>query len=415
MEEIQNKIYYAYALFVYYVQLWWYWIMSIISRKGIITFDNGKSVRINKQIAEGGFSVVFEAVEIETTPPKKIKKRMKNNLSYYHNNNNKNNARKKYALKRVLCADDESIQKCREEAAVHSSFNHPNLLPLLGITFEKSKDNNDFEFCYLLFPYLSKSLRDDINERHVLTTTQEDSIKVKPYKDRELLEIFSGCVDAVIAFHEKNLAHRDIKVENIMFHPVSNAPILIDYGSVGPLELQVRTRSDILHISDSSAMNSTVSYRAPELFDGGTPHGKDEPAIDGRTDVWSLGCLLFAMMYGVSPFECEFVKNDNHHHHGSHSDGGTVRVVECSQLRVLGQMPRPIPNSALDRRYNKNFPELLDFVEHMLTQDRLLRPNIDQVVARLDVLLKKVDGTWRWRHNDDDSDSDEVDAFVQFV
>ena len=65
---------------------------------------------------------MFEAVEIETTPPKKIKKRMKNNLSHYHsnNNNNNNNARKKYALKRVLCADDESIQKCREEAAVHS-------------------------------------------------------------------------------------------------------------------------------------------------------------------------------------------------------------------------------------------------------------------------------------------------------
>ena len=156
------------------------------------------------------------------------------------------------------------------------SFNHPNLLPLQGMKFEK---HNDYEFCYLLFPYLSKSLRDDISSRHILTTTVEESIKCKPYKDLELLELFSGVVDGVLAFHEKNLAHRDVKVENVMLHPLTRAPILIDYGSVGPLELKVHTRNDILNISDSSAMNSTISYRAPELFDGGTPHGKDEVSL----------------------------------------------------------------------------------------------------------------------------------------
>ena len=50
----------------------------------------------------------------------------------------------------------------------------------------------------------------------------------------------------------------------------------------------------------------------------------------------------------------------------------------------------------------------------MLTQDRLLRPNIDQVVDRLELLLKKVGGTWRWR-DDGEREDQERDAFVQFV
>ena len=106
-------------------------------------------------------------------------------------------------------------------------------------------------------------------------------------------------------------------------------------------------------------------------------------------------------MHGASPFECKFVKIINHHHHHHHhrsgsnnNDGSTIRVAKCSQLHVLGQMPHPMPNSTLDCRYDRNFPELMDFVEWMLTQDRLLYPNIGQVVARLDVLFKKVSGTW---------------------
>ena len=44
---------------------------------------------------------------------------------------------------------------------------------------------------------------------------------------------------------------------------------------------------------------------------------------------WSLGCLLFAMAFGYSPFECEF------------SDAGKPRVVECTFLRVIGKIPYP--------------------------------------------------------------------------
>ena len=103
MDGILTKIYYIYALLTFYIKSWWYWILSILTKRGIIRFDNGKSVRIVRQIAEGGFSVVFEAIEIDTFPTKK---------RFYEN--------KRYALKRVLCADNEAINKCREEASIHS-------------------------------------------------------------------------------------------------------------------------------------------------------------------------------------------------------------------------------------------------------------------------------------------------------
>jgi len=49
-----------------------------------------------------------------------------------------------------------------------------------------------------------------------------------------------------------------------------------------------------------------------------------------RTDVWSLGCLLFAWQFGYSPFECEFSDSSN-----------GVRLVESSYSRVLAKWPRP--------------------------------------------------------------------------
>jgi len=76
-------------------------------------------------------------------------------------------------------------------------------------------------------------------------------------------------------------------------------------------------------VADEASRLCTVSYRAPELFDPPT-----NSRLDCRSDVWSLGCLLFAWRFGYSPFECSF------------SEQGTVRVTECSYSRVLSKLPR---------------------------------------------------------------------------
>jgi serine/threonine kinase 16 len=76
--------------------------------------------------------------------------------------------------------------------------------------------------------------------------------------------------------------------------------VLMDLGSVAPARLHVATRKDALVLQEHAAEHCTAPYRAPELFE--VSAGMD---IDERTDVWSLGCTLFAMSYGhgQSPFD----------------------------------------------------------------------------------------------------------------
>jgi serine/threonine kinase 16 len=330
-------------------------LLSIFRREELIEFDNGRKVYLGKKIADGGFSVVFKARD-------------------YHSDDKK----PCFALKRIVCGDNEMVEKCREEARVHQAFNHPNLLPLLGLKIEKA-GVNIITVCYMLFPLLQSSVRDEITERGLLDKNVVPS-NVKFFKPRELIELFGGVVDGVLAMHERGFTHRDIKVENIMLDRMET-PILMDFGSVGPLIIPLRTRSDCLKLVDDAASHTTMPYRAPELFDGGARYGEGEPDIDGKVDVWSLGCVLFALMYGVSPFECEF-------------RGEQVVVVDCSHLRVLGSIPTPDPSSSLAKRYDDEF---IQFVKCLLTQDRALRPSIEEVVEKVDDLLRKFGGTRRWK------------------
>jgi serine/threonine kinase 16 len=80
--------------------------------------------------------------------------------------------------------------------------------------------------------------------------------------------------------------------------------------------------------------------------------------------VWALGCLLFAMAFGYSPFECTF-----------HKETGEVRVIECTYLGVIGSIrfPRTHPFSV----------QFCDLISWMLTQDVVTRPNIFQVIERV--------------------------------
>ncbi|KAL3788796.1 hypothetical protein HJC23_006249 [Cyclotella cryptica] len=398
-----------------------------------LTFDNGVQVRIGKQIAEGGFSFVFEAVVVSD-----------NGAALWSGDadmhadgkaNSRNNTRKsRYALKRINCSDREVLQACRHEAGVHRSLpRHDNLMELLGLKFERDDHFNhsrgnateEYNVCYMLFPLVEKSLRGEINERHLLQDSRSATFSQRrAFSTKEILAMFAGILDGISTMHQYNISHRDLKIENILLRErpttyrderhlsISAAsarytPILMDFGSAGPLSLQLNTRHAALSAIETAAQHTTLSYRPPELFEGGIRHdpmGKD--VLDyGRVDVWSLGCVLFGMMHGCSPFEMEFVRTTDHRYDSNHMVD-EIRIVECSQLRVLGEVPYPPwaslrnslePNVVKDASINGRYPlALYDFVRLMVCHDRRTRPDVKQVRARFcELYLGLVGEPWR--------------------
>jgi serine/threonine kinase 16 len=102
--------------------------------------------------------------------------------------------------------------------------------------------------------------------------------------------------------------------------------------------------------------------------------------VDARTDVWSLGCLLFALEYGYSPFECDFATGGG--------DSGVV-VVECGYLRVIGRMPEPPPSlrhhppavDALVARLCRKEPAERAFLSAVLEDVDAVKAEIDRAVS----------------------------------
>lgn len=323
----------------------WRWLISLLTSliprpSRTITFDTGRKVRMGRQIAEGGFSYVFEATD---------------------------DAGRKYALKRIYLGDAETLEACRREAGLHRVTRHKNLMPLLGMTLEERNT-----ICYMLFPYVPHSLRAEVNRRFFSSTEPAN-----PWLEVRALEIFLGILDGVQALHETNHSHRDLKLENVLLLPDDKTPIIMDFGSAGPLVQSIETRQQVLQLVEDAASHTTLPYRPPELLEGGVRAGDDDVDF-GAVDVWSLGCTLFAILYGASPFECEFVRTSG------------IRIVDCTSLRILGDLPR-MPEE-MQKWYSA---ETMDLIKKMLTQDRMKRPSLEQVIADVERLIQQQGGRVR--------------------
>eukprot|EP00934_Nitzschia_sp_Nitz4_P000972 Nitzschia sp. Nitz4//scaffold195_size40117//6643//7761//NITZ4_007573-RA/size40117-processed-gene-0.13-mRNA-1//1//CDS//3329540356//972//frame0 len=321
----------------------------------VLTFEeSGISVRVGRPLAEGGFSVVLHAADLR-------------------------NRGQAYALKRIRCHDAESVQTCQDEADVHQALQHAKphnakyLMPLYGLAWS---DQN--QFCYMLFPLFPHSLRGEVNSRIFFKDHPEKKLdaRMPPWTESVVLKMFRHILDGVATMHEAGYTHRDIKLENILCKGGNlqhlTSPVLMDFGSAGPLTRVLATRQDILELTETASQHTTISYRPPELFAGELRAGDAELDYT-KVDVWSCGCVLFAILYGASPFEVEFNRRT-----------GKVQIVECTQLRVLGEVPKPDRGTPSAQWYS---PEIVNLVDWILTKDRVKRPSIAQVRARVEFIM----------------------------
>lgn len=298
-------------------------LLSCLGYSQSVRMQSGRLVVISSEIAQGGFSFVYKARDTHTGEA--------------------------FALKKILCQTSEQVQLAKAEIQAHKSFNHPNIMPLSDYAVV-SKEAEAFEY-YLLFPFMENgTLREMIN------TAISQDVRIP---EVQILDLFLDICRGVAELHSKSppLAHRDIKPENILLSD-EGEPLLTDFGSVTTADVTITKRSDALLLQEHAAQQSSMAYRAPELYD--VP---DNAHISSATDVWSLGCLLYAMAFGYSPFECSFY------------DSGVVRVVECTYLAVIGPIKFP-KNCA----YSPKFCELIRWI---LTQDASARPSVFDVIERL--------------------------------
>ena len=154
------------------------------------------------------------------------------------------------------------------EIRITANLNHPHILPLL--------DSGDAAgLLYYAMPYVAgESLRDRL-----------DREKQLPLDDA--LQITREVADALQYAHSHDVVHRDIKPENILLE--SGHAVVADFGIARAITAAAGER-----VTETGIAVGTPAYISPEQSVG-------EQALDGRTDIYSLGCVLYEMLAGEPP------------------------------------------------------------------------------------------------------------------
>ena len=113
-----------------------------------------------------------------------------------------------------------------------------------------------------------------------------------------IIKIFNGICSGLNFIHDSNLAHRDLKPQNILLENNKQEAILTDFGSMTEKNINIVDSKKCQEIEDWSSTNCSMFYRAPELF---SP--KVGTVINEKADIWSLGCLLYTIMFNKGPFD----------------------------------------------------------------------------------------------------------------
>ncbi|KAJ6970218.1 serine/threonine-protein kinase 16 [Populus alba x Populus x berolinensis] len=322
---------------------------------------NENRFRIVRQLGEGGFAYVFLVKElVNASSPASGGGAVAGGLSKKVKDKSHLSGDGTYAMKKVLIQNNEQLELVREEIHVSSLFNHPNLLPLLDhaiIAVKATQEGSWNHEAYLLFPV------------HLDGTLLDNSTAMKAKKEffstTDVLQIFRQLCAGLKHMHnlDPSYAHNDVKPGNVLLtHRQGKSPlaILMDFGSARPAKRQIRSRSDALQLQEWASEHCSAPFRAPELWD--CPSHAD---IDERTDIWSLGCTLYAIMYGVSPFEYAL----------GESGGSLQLAIVNAQIKWPAGPKPPYPES------------LHQFVTWMLQPQAAVRPRIDDIIIHTPVMV----------------------------
>jgi eukaryotic-like serine/threonine-protein kinase len=228
----------------------------------------------------------------------------------------------------------DRVVRFQRESRAASSLNHPNILTIYEIGEERG-------IHFIASEYI-----------------EGDTLRRKMNRGapglKEVLEIAEQMASALMAAHTAGIVHRDIKPENIMIRHDGYVKVL-DFGLAKLTEASDSSQSGAEQITQSGAVLGTINYMSPEQARG--------EEIDSRTDIFSLGVVLYEMVTGVNPFK-----------------GNSIAETFDA---ILNRAPAAIAN------YRADLPvELNRIINRSLEKDRDLRY---QTAADFRVELKRLE------------------------
>ncbi len=296
----------------------------------------GHAYRIGEPVGAGGMAVVFRATRTADGRPVAIK------VVYP-------------VIARALGRD-----RFRREVETLQALDHPGIAPLLD--FGERDD-----LLYLVMPvYSGLTLRARL--------TAEGQLALE-----EAAAIARSLLDALAYAHRHNTIHRDVKPENVLFD--GDRPILADFGIARAI-----VRSGGEGLSSTGIVLGTPAYMSPE-------QASAERKLDGRADLYSVGCVLFEMIAGVPPFvgPNQQVIQSRHLHEPSPDLRNSRPNVPAG---LAGAVTKSLAKVPADR-----FRSADEFAE-ALAPDRLqqvTRRRLAAPVLAVALLLAGIAGVWAYR------------------
>jgi hypothetical protein len=169
----------------------------------------------------------------------------------------------------LLHSDPQFKMRFEREAKIIASLEHPSIVPVYDV-------GDDTGQPYFVMRYMSGgSLSDRIKAKNL---TVDDAVKI-------LGQLAPGLDEA----HVKGIVHRDLKPSNILFDS-KGTPYISDFGIAKLSQAQSGNMT-------GSAIIGTPAYMAPEQAQG--------TGVDGRTDIYAVGIILFEMLTGKQPYEAD--------------------------------------------------------------------------------------------------------------
>ena len=270
----------------------------------------GKTIshyKIVEKIGEGGMGVVYKAEDT------KLKRAVA----------------LKFLPAHALDSDDEK-KRFLHEAQAAASIEHPNISSVYEIDEAEGRT-------FISMPYIEgESLK--------------DKIKKGPLKLQEIIDLAAQMAGGLQEAHEKKIVHRDIKPANIMVTPKGQIKIM-DFGLA---KLSGRTK-----LTKEQTTLGTISYMSPEQAQG--------EKVDHRSDIWSLGVVIYEMITGQLPFKGDY-------------EQAVIYSILNERAESISGLRTGVPMALeviLEKAMAKNPAERYQHVEDMLVDLRNVGKNME--------------------------------------